>query len=312
MNLPRFWRGNPERNVLEEKRKLERELALQVKACQKLEGHVDKLDRAYRTANESNEKYSHALASLKQEHNIELMQRDANYGKEVERLVRDHSQQIQSLESNYSRQVEALGTDHSQHVKAIEKKYSQHVEAIETKYSQHIEAIKTEHSQGVEKIVTKQSRQVIQLEKEINKLVGQLLVNQDSNQGWPDDKLKFQFKELQRLIESLTSPRNKELFIPANQRLGSHLDPTNFLGRVGNGKSHFLFKSIIWTILQEQFFAAPFGFGALGPVEGQRELLEVYLKWRKLFDERAATGEITCRLGRSTALGVEIFGGSAN
>lgn len=302
MNLPRFWRGNPEGNILEDKRRLERELALQVKACQKLEGQIDRLNKAYRTANESNEKYSHALASLKQEHNIDLMQRDTNHGKEVERLVRNHGRQVQNLESDYSRQVEAIESKYSKHIEVIETNYSQHVVAIKTEHSRdvnaiklehsrHVEAIETKHSQQVEVIETKYNKQVGQLEKEINKLVGQLLVNQDSNEGWPDDKLKLKFKELQRLIESLTSPRNKEFLIPPNRQLGSHLDPTNFLGRVGQGKSHFMLKSIIWTILEEQFFAAPFGFGALGPVKGQRELLDVYLNWRKLFDERASTGE---------------------
>lgn len=291
MNLPRFWRGNAEGNVLEEKRRLERELASQVKACQKLEGQNDRLERAYRTASESNEKYSHALASLKQEHNIDLRQRDTNHGKEVERLVRNHGRQVQNLESNYSQQLEATESKYSKHIEAIETKYSQHVEAIKTEHSRDVNAIKSEHSRHVEAIETKYNGQVSQLEKEINKLVGQLLVNQDSNHGWPDDKLKLKFKELQRLIESLTSPRNKELLIPPNQQLGLHLDPTNFLGRAGREKSHFMLKSIIWTILEEQFFAAPFGFGALGPVKGQRELLDVYLQWRKLFDEHAATGE---------------------
>lgn len=322
MNL-HFWRGNPEKNVSEEKRKLERELALQVKACQELEGQINELNRAYRAAefrlrqasiennsmvrqhgdrikaltlehsksiSESNERYSSTLASLKQEHNIDLMKRDANHGKEVERLGANYGRQIQNLETNHGQKVEALKSNHNQLVKTLE----------------------TKHSQQVGEMARNHSRQVSQLEKEISKLVGQLLVNQDGNQGWPDDKLKFQFKQLQRLIESVTSPRNKEFVIPPNQQLGPHLDPTNFLGRVGRGKSHFMLKSVIWAILQEQFFSAPFGFGALGPGKGQREVLDVYLTWRKSFDERAGTGEITCRLERSAALQDEIFKGPAN
>ncbi|KAF8862360.1 hypothetical protein BDZ45DRAFT_799176 [Acephala macrosclerotiorum] len=124
-------------------------------------------------------------------------------------------------------------------------------------------------------------------QNELGKLVGQLLVNQKDDQGWPDDKMGVKFRELQRLMESVTAPRNKEFLIPAGQKLPSRLDSTNFLGRVGTGKSHFLLKSTLWAIIREQFFSSPFGFGVLGPGKSKRQLFEMYAAWRKLFDANA-------------------------
>ncbi|KAF2813600.1 uncharacterized protein BDZ99DRAFT_412441 [Mytilinidion resinicola] len=126
------------------------------------------------------------------------------------------------------------------------------------------------------------------------RLVGQLLTSQNDNEAWPDDKLKYKFSELRQLIDSTTSPRNKEFRIPDGHSLGFRLDPTNFSTRVGSGKSHYLLKSAIWKILQEQFFSIPFGFGVFGPEKAPAELMKVYFTWRELFDmknRKVATSE---------------------
>jgi hypothetical protein len=116
---------------------------------------------------------------------------------------------------------------------------------------------------------------------EVKRLVGQLLVNQDDNASWTDDKLKFRFQQLQNSINSLVSPRNKEFRVPPGSQLDS-LDPTGFLGRATTSKAHFLLQSTIWSILHENFFSAPFGFGIVGDGGGHEKLLEVYLVWARL------------------------------
>lgn len=244
--------GNSGESVSEGKGKLERELAVQLKACQKAEGQIDELKRSLEVASFRLQK-----ASI-----------------ENESMVRQHADEITMLTM-----------EHSKSMDESKKKYDHDMDSLKNQHNNYLQTLETNHG-----------KEVNQLKQEISKLVGQLLVNQDNNQGWPDDKLKVKFRELQRLVELVTSPRNKEFLIPPNQQLGSHLDPTNFLGRVGRGKSHFVLKSVIWAIFHEQFFSAPFGFGALGPGKGQRELMGVYFAWRKLFDERAGTGKITWRL----------------
>ncbi len=125
---------------------------------------------------------------------------------------------------------------------------------------------------------------------EVDELVGQLLVNQDDNLGWTDEKLKRYFGKLKTSIESLASHRRKE-FQPPDANLGIDLDVHGFVERVGKGKSHVWLKNKVWTVLIEQFFSAPLGFGALGPGRGKHELFKLSGTWQKLITGHSeATG----------------------
>lgn len=266
-----FWRAKPERHessekdFREENRKLERDLTLKVKACRELEGQINELDSAYKDT-----KFQLRQASIENKSMVK------QHGDRIEALKLEHSKSMSESDENYSHTLDSLIQGHNIELMKLDTNHREEVKRLRAGYGQQVKDLETRHSQ------------------EINKLVGQLLDSRANNQGWADDKLKIQFQKLQHLIETLTSPRNKEFDISPNQQLGPQLDPTNFLGRVGRGKFHFLLKSIIWAILQEQFFSAPFGFGALGPGKGKGELLGVYLMWRKSLDEGAGTGEITC------------------
>jgi len=126
--------------------------------------------------------------------------------------------------------------------------------------------------------------------REVKKLVGQLLVNQDDNLGWTDDKLKFKFQQLQNLINSLVSPHNKEYRIPPDSQVDHILDPTGFLAHATKSKAYFLLQSTIWTILYEQFFSIPFGFGVLGEGEARKKLLDMFVSWAKLLGKSSSEG----------------------
>lgn len=210
--------------------------------------------------------------------------------RQIDELRRAH----EAAESRYQQACidnRSMVRQHADKIASLTMEHLKSMGGAKKIYDRNIDSLKQGHSSDLESLKTNHGREVSQLQEKMNKLVGQLLVNQDDNQGWPDDKLKINFRELQRLIESVTSPRNKEFLIPLNQQVGSHLDPTNFLSRAGRGKSHLLLKSTIWAILHEQFFCAPFGFGALGPGKALRELTEVYSTWRKLFGRPPGTGK---------------------
>ncbi|KAI9769805.1 MAG: hypothetical protein M1840_003799 [Geoglossum simile] len=145
------------------------------------------------------------------------------------------------------------------------------------------------HREDMANVALHHKEEIGRLNAYIDKLVGQLLINQNDSEAWPDEKLKVKFRELQRLVESVTSPSLTEFRIPPNQQLGLHLDPANFVGRAGRGKSHFLLKNKIWAIFREQFFTVPFGFGAFGPGKAQGELMNIYFAWWKTLDGSAGT-----------------------
>ena len=143
------------------------------------------------------------------------------------------------------------------------------------------------HLKKTEELIQTHEAEKIDLQAEITQLVGSLLVNEEEHRPWPDDKLKRLFKDVQMLVESVTSPRHSEFIIRRGQHVSTQLDPTSFINR--NGKSHWLLRSAIWSILHKQFFSAPFGFGAFGPRDGQRTLLDIYFSWCK--NSTSSTGK---------------------
>lgn len=145
-------------------------------------------------------------------------------------------------------------------------------ETIESQYQEELESLKNKYS-----TVTKKEKDIHG--REVKKLVGQLLVNQDDNVGWTDDKLKFRFQQLQSSIISLVSPRHKEYRISTDSMVTLDLDPTGFLTRTNKSNTHYLLQSIIWRILYDRFFSTPFGLGVLGDGKGQEKLLDLVFAW---------------------------------
>jgi hypothetical protein len=139
--------------------------------------------------------------------------------------------------------------------------------------------------------------------KEVRKLVGELLVNQDDNMGWTDEKLKFRFRKLQTLLSSLVSPRiNTGFRISPNCQINREFDPTGFVDRATTSKTHFLLQSRIWNILYEHFFFAPFGFGILGRGDPQKQLFGLFLSWAKMLGNFAESGKGFCSYSKEVIL----------
>lgn len=205
---------------------------------------------------------------------------------EIEQIRKDHDSEIEALRSKHGEKVQKLNFNHDVKVAELSSKHESEV----VQYQHTIERIKSQHVEQIEKLNDSHARNTEALNKDKSRLVGQLLVNQDEYLAWTDDKLKTKIGTLQRLLDSATSPRNKEFVIPTGKHVGPDLDPYNFLARTPK-KSHLLLKSVIWTtILREQFFSAPFGFGALGPGRGRDELFSLLSQFRKLSEDPRGSG----------------------
>ncbi|KAF4625146.1 hypothetical protein G7Y89_g13023 [Cudoniella acicularis] len=244
-------------SALDEKQKLEYQLDAQVKAYKEAKKKNDDLRRALEVAE-----------SQFRQASIDNRNIVVQYNNQITTLTREHSKSMEDSKRKHDYDMNLVTQRHENRLKTLNVEHSR---ALRQK-DNHLETVKATNA------------------KEVERLVGQLLVNQHVDEGWTDDKLKLNFRELQRLIELVTAPSNKELIIPKKQHLGPHLDPYNFLGREGRGKCHFLLKSTIWFILYEQFFSAPFGFGAFGPGEAQTQLMEVYNPWLKIIEGYTTSG----------------------
>jgi hypothetical protein len=195
------------------------------------------------------------------------------------RAERNRLQSQLSKAEERTRRLEADLMGAQQRITQLENENSN----MKTQHRGELDNLKNRHS-----TVTKKEKDIHG--REVKKLVGQLLVNQDDNLGWTDDKLKYRFQQLQSLINSLVSPRNKEYRLAPDSQVGRDLDPTGFLARTTRSKAHFLLQNTLWAILYQQFFSTPFGFGLLGGGEAQRKLLDIYMPWVELLGKTSCAG----------------------
>jgi hypothetical protein len=251
-------------SALNEKQKLQEQLEAQASFSQRTQKKNDELRRRLQEVEAQLQQASMNREQTPMRHENKIIELTQEHSKSLD----DSRRKLDSTVQTYENRLESLTFEHN---KALTKAGHIHAAKINEKEG-HIRGIKAENA------------------KEVERLVRQLLVNQQADQEWTDEKLKHNFRELQRLIESVTAPSNRELIVPQDQKLGPPLDPYNFLDREGRGKCHFLLKSAIWSILYQQFFSAPFGFGIFGPGKGQAQLIAVYHSWLKLIDDR------TCKL----------------
>lgn len=187
------------------------------------------------------------------------------------RLRIDHTNEVERLRREHSDQVTALTISHSAELRAWEMKHNDYIQ----KRDQYIASLNRDHRETLDKLHADHDTTT-------KRLVSQLLVNQDESANWPDEKLSRQFRELQRQINVITAPHNRELALPKGTRLGRTLDPFGFVSRAGRDRAHFLFKSTIWSILQDHFFSLPFGFGVFGGSKQQQYLLNLYSTWSSM------------------------------
>ncbi|MCJ1312953.1 hypothetical protein MMC25_006629 [Agyrium rufum] len=171
---------------------------------------------------------------------------------------------------------------------------AEHTEAMKQARLEMTE-MKEEHAAQLHKRDTHTQSQINSLTlahtKHTNKLARQLLVNQNDDMGWPDEKLQQSFTRLRDLVDSITSiHRNKELRVPRTEAISSVIDPTGFTVRNKRGQSHLVMKSRIWTIISEEFFSVPFGFGALGSSQISNDLLATYRSWLRMYVAASESG----------------------
>jgi hypothetical protein len=207
---------------------------------------------------------------------------------ETTRLTSEHARTMRDTVDRYNHTTYTLKQEHSSTIRTLKANYEAITQKLDKDHRASTTSLKKDHQKEISK-----------KDKEIDDLVGQLMVNQDEDRAWADNKLKRQFLDVQRLVDTITSPNNKELNLPKDKTPGHELDPTDFMTRAQRGKFHFLLKSKTWEILREQFFSAPFGFGAFGVGGAQRDILDVYFPWQKIFDSDSGSGtEIICERSR--------------
>ncbi|KAK4178784.1 hypothetical protein QBC36DRAFT_181717 [Triangularia setosa] len=121
------------------------------------------------------------------------------------------------------------------------------------------------------------------LENKVRLLESSLVDNSDDYRPATDDHLQVDFDQLNLDINKITHNLPPVDFFQVSQ-----LDPDGFLDREGRDQLRFLLQGIFWEHMKSGFFSSPFGLGALGPRDGKRRLLEVWIAYRKLLGTGAS------------------------
>ncbi|KAF2671474.1 hypothetical protein BT63DRAFT_477946 [Microthyrium microscopicum] len=204
-----------------------------------------------------------------------------------DRTIKEAKQKIDQLNTDI-RNADAIQKKHDSETRKAKKDHDKQVSDMSQEHSAIVSSMKSNHESTRMKMDANHKSTIVTKDRdhknEVDNLISQLLVNQKDNDYWPDDKLKLQFRELQRQVEELTAAQHSELLIRHGQRLGNELDPTGFLGRVEGGRSRFFLRGRIWSILVEHFFSAPFGFGAFGTGEAKRQVFTIHETFQNLLD----------------------------
>lgn len=252
--------------ILEQNEQLKIELNRQKEEIRESQDRIGDLSHAYAIAQSKVEELSKTNDKIEKEYSDELAEITKQYSKRLEEKERDHNDEIAALKRDNENTRVSMGKE--------------------------IRVKDREHAFEQERLKSHHETQILTHKEKNKRLVQQLLVNQDPNLAWPDDKLKFHYKELQRLVDSVI----RKALASKNQHFGLQSDPTGFLKRVGDGKARFLLKSTIWNILKDQFFSVPYGFGALGPGTAHQEIMNIYLTWKKGFECQDEPGKLLPRI----------------
>jgi hypothetical protein len=175
-------------------------------------------------------------------------------------------------------------------IKEGEQIHSEDMQMLTIQHEQQVNEMDSKFNRIALRMKDDKSKLISEHSQEKDKLITQLFASHSNTKEWPDEKLKLKYRELQMMIESLVLL--KEFRLQPGQTLSPQWDTSNFMGTIkGRGLSHFLLRSVIWKIIIDHYFAAPFGFGALGSGKGKQELSRCYVAWLQLVKGEQSSGQ---------------------
>lgn len=189
---------------------------------------------------------------------------------------------------------------------------SQHENDLKTRDSEHKAAqtkLEEEKEREIDEIVDSHDAETEILKERVRELATDLISQTDDYRPATDQGLRLKLQDLRNRIKNITVPSNLYRLSDAegSSRLGGdgggsamnllpfELDPSGFVARHESRDYQFILRSLVWKVLVEEFFSAPFGFGFLGPDEkqhpGRQQLLEIHRAWTRLYEGSQAYRE---------------------
>ena len=201
----------------------------------------------------------------------ELNEQKTKYGREIQK----QHEYYEGVRKTKEAQMETLKQEHKEALQQVKKKCEDDINSQKVSFDEHLQKSRSHYEELLR-------NNAVHLQEKIKSLQSDLVDNSDDFRPATDDSLKTSYGKLKLMVETITETFNLGVVtIPQDGRL----DPDNFLGREGKGQTRVLLRSIVWTKIIDGFFSSPFGFGSFGSGGGKTLLVELYLAWRKLFDD---------------------------
>ncbi|KAK0737289.1 hypothetical protein B0T21DRAFT_438763 [Apiosordaria backusii] len=189
---------------------------------------------------------------------------------DLERDKEQLQEQHQLRYNGYQEELQRLNDEHEANLGQRNVAHQQELKALADHCQQLLDNV------GYQYELNKQQA-VKDLENKVRLLESSLVDNSDDYRPATDDHLQVDFDQINLDINKINHNLPAVDFFQISQ-----FDPGGFLEREGRDQLRFLLQSIFWEKIKSGFFSSPFGLGALGPRDGKRRLLEVWIAYRKL------------------------------
>lgn len=228
--------------------------------------------------------------------------------------LRDKRQSEREMRAKISRLEAEIDTIKRGHRDVLRQSDAIHAAKVKDMADKHNAAQKTMHEnqeREIDEIIDAHEAETEILKDKVRELATELISQTDDFRPATDQALRIKLLDLRNRIKNMTASSNLQVRTEvdgasgaagdgaggggsgaAPHQLPRDLDPTGFVARHETRDLQYVLRGLIWNILIDAFFSAPFGFGFLGPDPkrhpGRQQLLDIYRSWSRLYEGQQA------------------------
>lgn len=213
-------------------------------------------------------------------------------------------------------QIHRLQGEHAAALKQLEEKHASHLKDVAATHEVAQKTLHDDKEREIDEIIDAHEAETDILKEKVRELAADLISQTDDFRPATDQALRIKLLDLRNRIKNITVPNNLHLRIESSggsgeggdgaattssstHQLPSDLDPTGFVSRHGSRDLQYILRGLVWNVLIDAFFSAPFGFGFLGPDPqrnpGRQQLMEIQRAWSRLYEGQQPYREYTLK-----------------
>ncbi|KAL1902657.1 hypothetical protein Sste5346_001099 [Sporothrix stenoceras] len=201
-------------------------------------------------------------------------------------------------------QIHRLQGEHAAALKQLEEKHANVLKDVAATHEVAQKSLHDDKEREIDEIIDAHEAETDILKEKVRELAADLISQTDDFRPATDQALRIKLLDLRNRIKNITVPNNLHLRIEssggsgeggdgattasATHQLPPDLDPTGFVSRHGSRDLQYILRGLVWNVLIDAFFSAPFGFGFLGPDPqrnpGRQQLMEIHRAWSRLYE----------------------------